>query len=159
MKGNVLDFSVQTNSGIISGDDQNRYMFAGTEWRGENAPKSGDRVDFDIDLDGDAILVFNALGETQIQQNISDQFNKISDPNKTEDQFNMIDWFIKCLKNYTNFTGRARRKEYWFFTLVQFIVLIIASIIDSILSTNMLFYSLRPRPTYPKSCCCSASPA
>ena len=142
MKGNVLDFSVQTNSGIISGDDQNRYMFAGTDWRGENAPKSGDRVDFDIDLDGDAILVFNALGETQIQQNISDQFNKISDPNKTEDQFNMIDWFIKCLKNYTNFTGRARRKEYWFFTLVQFIVLIIASIIDSILSTNMLFYSL-----------------
>ena len=73
MKGNVLDFSVQTNSGIISGDDQNRYMFAGTEWRGENAPKSGDRVDFDIDLDGDAILVFNALGETQIPQKISDQ--------------------------------------------------------------------------------------
>ncbi|MBP5677672.1 MAG: DUF805 domain-containing protein [Bacteroidales bacterium] len=24
-------------------------------------------------------------------------------------------WFIKCLKHYTNFSGRARRKEYWWF--------------------------------------------
>lgn len=27
-------------------------------------------------------------------------------------------WFIKCLKNYANFNGRARRKEYWMFTLI-----------------------------------------
>lgn len=28
-----------------------------------------------------------------------------------------MEWFIKCLKNYANFNGRARRKEYWMFTL------------------------------------------
>jgi uncharacterized membrane protein YhaH (DUF805 family) len=52
---------------------------------------------------------------------------------KTEDQYNAIDWFKKGLSNYANFSGRARRKEYWFFVLVQFGVLIIAAIIDSIL--------------------------
>ena len=53
--------------------------------------------------------------------------------NKTEDQYNAIDWFKKCLSNYANFSGRARGKEYWFFVLVQFAVLIIAAIIDSII--------------------------
>ncbi len=28
-----------------------------------------------------------------------------------------MEWFIKCLKNYANFNGRARRKEYWMFML------------------------------------------
>jgi len=54
----------------------------------------------------------------------------------------MIDWFVKCLKNYANFTGRARRKEFWFFALVQFIILIIAQIIDSIIGTDFVLYGL-----------------
>ncbi len=30
-----------------------------------------------------------------------------------------MEWFLKCVKeNYANFNGRARRKEYWMFTLV-----------------------------------------
>jgi hypothetical protein len=29
MKGQILDFSIQSNSGMISGDDQNRYHFTG----------------------------------------------------------------------------------------------------------------------------------
>lgn len=29
MKGQILDFSIQSNSGVISGDDQNRYHFTG----------------------------------------------------------------------------------------------------------------------------------
>lgn len=28
-------------------------------------------------------------------------------------------WFIKCLKQYADFRGRARRKEYWMFTLIN----------------------------------------
>ena len=31
MKGHTLDFSVQTNSGIISGDDNQRYTFHGAD--------------------------------------------------------------------------------------------------------------------------------
>jgi uncharacterized membrane protein YhaH (DUF805 family) len=28
-------------------------------------------------------------------------------------------WFIKCFKQYADFKGRARRKEYWMFTLIN----------------------------------------
>ena len=31
-------------------------------------------------------------------------------------------WFIKCFKQYTDFENRARRKEYWWFQLVNFII-------------------------------------
>lgn len=142
MKGNILDFSIQTNTGIISGDDQNRYNFTGAEWRGQRQPTRGDRVDFDVDNTGNAIQIFTALGHSNPVQNLSSQLDKLSDQNKAEEQFNMLDWFVKCLKNYANFSGRARRKEYWFFTLVQFIILVITQIIDAILSTDFVFYAI-----------------
>ncbi|KGL54581.1 hypothetical protein HQ50_08760 [Porphyromonas sp. COT-052 OH4946] len=34
-------------------------------------------------------------------------------------------WFILCLRKYVDFKGRARRKEFWFFTLFYLIALII----------------------------------
>ncbi|NNH26222.1 DUF805 domain-containing protein [Acinetobacter terrestris] len=143
MKGSILDFSIQTNTGIISGDDQNRYNFTGAEWRGQRPPARGDRVDFDVDNTGSAIQIFTALGHSNPVQNISNQLDKLSDQNKAEEQFNMIDWFVKGLKNYANFKGRARRKEYWFFVLCQFLLIFIAAIIDSILFDNpALFYSI-----------------
>ena len=46
-----------------------------------------------------------------------------------EANYGVIDWFKKCLKNYTNFSGRARRKEYWYFLLVQMVLAIIAMIL------------------------------
>lgn len=50
-----------------------------------------------------------------------------------EANYGIIDWFKKGLRNYTNFSGRARRKECWYFALVQFIILTIASIIDAVI--------------------------
>lgn len=39
---------------------------------------------------------------------------------KSETNYNMIDWWKKVvLENYANFSGRARRAEYWYFTLGQ----------------------------------------
>ena len=46
VKGQVLNYSVQTNSGIISGDDGNRYTFNGPEWREGRVPVRGMYVDF-----------------------------------------------------------------------------------------------------------------
>jgi uncharacterized membrane protein YhaH (DUF805 family) len=41
---------------------------------------------------------------------------------KSEADYNMFDWWKKVvLKNYANFTGRARRAEYWYFVLTQII--------------------------------------
>ncbi len=43
-------------------------------------------------------------------------------------------YYIHCLKNYTNFSGRARRSEYWFFMLFHFIfaigLMILANFFD-----------------------------
>lgn len=143
MKGQILDYSIQTNSGIISGDDQNRYNFIGAEWRGQRPPTRGDRVDFDIDsTTGNATQIFTALGHSNPVQNISNQLDKLSDQNKAEEQFNMIDWFVKCLKNYVTFDGRARRKEFWFFMLVCFILGIIVQVIDAILGTHQTLNGL-----------------
>ncbi len=61
-----------------------------------------------------------------------------------EANYGIIDWFKKGLRNYTNFSGRARRKEFWYFNLAQFILLIIASVLDSVIfsSETSLFYFL-----------------
>lgn len=44
-----------------------------------------------------------------------------------------MSWYFKVLQNYFNFSGRARRKEYWMFFLFQIIFAIVAIIIDNVL--------------------------
>lgn len=40
------------------------------------------------------------------------------------------EWYIKCVTtDYFNFKGRARRKEYWMFTLFSFIIYMILFIL------------------------------
>ena len=58
-KGSILDFKVQSNSGIISGDDGRRYSFAGAEWRDANFPVRGSRVDFEV-REGKAVSIYIA---------------------------------------------------------------------------------------------------
>ncbi|MFT5724918.1 MAG: uncharacterized membrane protein YhaH (DUF805 family) [Bacteroidia bacterium] len=36
-----------------------------------------------------------------------------------------MEWYLKVLKNYAGFDGRARRKEYWMFVLINFIISIV----------------------------------
>ena len=44
---------------------------------------------------------------------------------KQESDYNMIDWWKKvAFRNYANFSGRARRAEYWYFVLGNFILII-----------------------------------
>jgi len=43
---------------------------------------------------------------------------------KKEQDYNMLDWWKKVvLNNYANFSGRARRAEYWNFMLFHIIIL------------------------------------
>lgn len=41
-------------------------------------------------------------------------------------------WYLKCLRQYADFNGRARRKEYWMFILFNSIFGIVAMILDNI---------------------------
>lgn len=42
-------------------------------------------------------------------------------------------WYLKAIKNYAGFTGRARRKEFWLFCLFSYMVLVIYGFFKAIL--------------------------
>lgn len=44
-----------------------------------------------------------------------------------------MNWYLKCLKHYADFSGRARRKEYWMFVLFYAIIAIPIQIIENLL--------------------------
>jgi uncharacterized membrane protein YhaH (DUF805 family) len=44
-----------------------------------------------------------------------------------------MQWYIKVLKHYADFSGRARRTEYWMFALFNIIFAIIAAVLDNVL--------------------------
>lgn len=48
-----------------------------------------------------------------------------------------MNWYIKALKQYADFEGRARRTEYWMFILFYIIFAIVAMIIDGLLGFSM----------------------
>ena len=47
-----------------------------------------------------------------------------------------MNWYLGCWKKYAEFSGRARRQEYWMFFLFNFLAFIAIGIIDGILGTN-----------------------
>ena len=68
MKGHILDFSAEENTGIISGDDGQRYQFVGAEWKSDIAPSRGLTVDFDTEGNA-AKAVYRALGVPRATKN------------------------------------------------------------------------------------------
>ena len=49
-----------------------------------------------------------------------------------------MEWYLKVVReNFANFNGRARRKEYWMFVLINVIIGAILSVIDRILGLTM----------------------
>lgn len=47
-----------------------------------------------------------------------------------------MDYYLKVLQNYANFSGRARRSEYWYFTLFNLFAFISTAILDSLFGTT-----------------------
>ena len=62
MKGQILDFSVQRNEGVLSGSDGMRYTFNGAEWKGDTQPNRGMWVDFNAQ-GSIATDIYRALGQ------------------------------------------------------------------------------------------------
>ena len=44
-----------------------------------------------------------------------------------------MDWYLKALRQWTDFSTRARRKEYWMFTLFYVLIAIGVAIVETIL--------------------------
>ncbi|MCX4725450.1 DUF805 domain-containing protein [Streptomyces sp. NPDC090052] len=52
-----------------------------------------------------------------------------------------MNWYLDVLKNYVGFSGRARRQEYWMFTLFSIIISIVLVIISAALLDNSSWLS------------------
>jgi uncharacterized membrane protein YhaH (DUF805 family) len=64
---------------------------------------------------------------------------------KTEQDYHMFDWWKKVfIDNYANFNGRARRSEYWYFTLVNLLILIPLFIISTVFAESEMFLGAAP---------------
>ncbi len=48
-----------------------------------------------------------------------------------------MEWYLKVIKNYATFSGRARRKEFWMFVLFNIIISMILGIIDTVLGLQV----------------------
>jgi uncharacterized membrane protein YhaH (DUF805 family) len=54
----------------------------------------------------------------------------------------MLEWMTLPLKRYADFSGRSRRKEYWFFVLGVWLATIVATIIDSVLGLSGMVFGI-----------------
>jgi uncharacterized membrane protein YhaH (DUF805 family) len=52
-----------------------------------------------------------------------------------------MNWYLKVLKQYADFNGRARRKEYWIFVLINFIITLGLGVLDQSLGTTFGDYN------------------
>lgn len=65
MKGQILNYSIQEDSGIVSAEDGNRYRFKSSDWREPEPPKNGMFVDFEP-YEGVALDIYIDLEKNQV---------------------------------------------------------------------------------------------
>lgn len=53
-----------------------------------------------------------------------------------------MNYYISVLKDYATFTGRARRAEYWMFTLVNIIIAVVLAVLATQLESLSILYML-----------------
>lgn len=50
---------------------------------------------------------------------------------------NAFEYFVKVYKNYANFEGRARRSEYWYYTLFYYLIAIVLIFVDQAIGSEV----------------------
>lgn len=53
-----------------------------------------------------------------------------------------MNWYMEVLRKYAEFSGRARRKEYWFFVLFNLIIAFVLGFIDGLIGTFSADYGI-----------------
>lgn len=179
MKGKILDFSAE-QGGIILSQDGSRYLFAAEEWRGAALPQVGADVDFEVSdnkavgvyLDvfstnstqlsvqtsnatsTDVAAVIDSVGKA-VSKTANEATQAISAAiaidHKNEKDFTLWDYAVRVVtKNYANFEGRARRKEYWGFILfyvliyngLQITAFILSALSDATAILALIIYAI-----------------
>lgn len=50
-----------------------------------------------------------------------------------------MNWYLKYWKQYADFSGRARRKEYWIFSLINYIIIFFLYILQIVMIESTLW--------------------
>lgn len=161
MKGRILDFSIQTNTGIITGEDHKRYSFVGSEWKETQAPVRGYEVDFEINAEGQATGVYLEITANPIPAIVNPPTQSNSSytaPASQESSHKAKEAFRKweqgednyqqaiftCFKKFADFKGRARRREFWYFELFCVLLSLLLSFMNEDLATLAMLITLIP---------------
>lgn len=156
MKGKILDFTIQTNTGIILADNQQRYHFAGSEWKEQHAPVRGHQVDFEVNAEGQALAVYLEPVASTInpaQVTTAPSLSPIdAQPNSAKEMLNKLDQaessyqqaILTCFKKFADFKGRARRSEFWYFELFCVLISLLLSFVNEELATLVMLITFIP---------------
>jgi uncharacterized membrane protein YhaH (DUF805 family)/cold shock CspA family protein len=142
MRGEVLHYDEDQGFGFITGADGNRYTFRREDLRRETAMARGTVVEFQAG-GGQARGVFSITAQTTLpateastsatpaqagnapaaSPSQAQHFGRSSEPAEPTDLWS---YFWRGLtRNFFNFAGRARRKEYWGYCLFWTIALLV----------------------------------
>lgn len=125
MRGEVFQYDDQQGFGFINGADGKRYAFERKDLRRLVPIGKGTTVEFQVDA-ASAREIFVVRG---VLPGAAAQFGRdavAAEPEST----GLWSYFIRALTtNYANFSGRARRKEYWGYALF---LMVMASIVVAI---------------------------
>lgn len=141
MKGIVLSYNESLKEGLISGNDGNRYSFFNTEWKESELPSRGQQVDFTVNALDQATSIYVIHSSNNfVNQSLEPDLTQNHEQLKQEENYGFFDWVMKCIKleNYVNFTGRARRAEYWYFQLFQLLISVVIGIIAGLSGIDKL---------------------
>nr|WP_316628990.1 DUF805 domain-containing protein [uncultured Brevundimonas sp.] len=111
LRGEILSYDPVTGDGLVSGDDLQRYGFTSTA----AGLEPGRRVDFVVQDD-------QAVSLMTLRDGVPPPVVYAPEPD-----LGLWGYFVRCVtERYIDGQGRARRREYWSFALVQFLMLILA---------------------------------
>lgn len=51
-------------------------------------------------------------------------------------------WYIDAIMNYVNFKGRSRRRAYWMFVLMNFIIMVLLTLVDAAFSIDIGIFGM-----------------
>lgn len=136
MKGQVLHYDDNTGIGQISGDDGIRYNFTRSDLKRLVPISAGTQVDFDFDgRDARDIYVISkavgGFGATATAYG-----------GAIEPDLGFFGYFRRAMTSYFfNFSGRARRKEYWGFWVFPLVIYAILGIMAAMAFAGQGSYS------------------
>ncbi len=129
--GEILYFDNERGTGFVGGDDGSRYVFARSDLGEGVRSAKGTRISFRPDGDRAREIVatgpqpWGAAPASTAEPGAA----SLPIPSEPGPGLGLFAYFRKCLAHYADFRGRARRKEYWGFTLFVVVCLVIVGLL------------------------------